>query len=854
MQRCMRQSCVWLSLVTLLLCARLAQAQCESRLLETCELPGVDGYIRSVIHWDPDGAGPLPNWLVVGGEFEFAGGIAARNIAAWDGARWHAFGAGVSCEVLELAVLKTGELLAGSGGIASGCGQPNGVRIWNGTAWEHLHSTLGGEVNSMLVLPNGDLLVGGSQRLYRWDGESVAELADLPGGTSLNGRVYDLATEADGKLLAVGTFSGTNIFTGQFHQVARWDGRMWSPVLGPGQTFSNFGRVNVVRAMPGGEIYIAGQFTINNGPTNIAVWRHGAWQALAGPNPQYVTDLQVESPSSLIGSGIFRRQDGTRFEALAHWNGVEWTEFEGFGSNGVTRIKKGVDGALIVAGSFFSAGRKPAMGLAFWSQRAWSSTSPRGFSGYVVAMMELADGSLAVAGGLSESSGAPGNGVARWDGEKWTRFGDGVEGFVRAIAQTAEGDLVAIGTLESAGGAPANGVARWNGTQWSAMGTAQMSGAQTLKLTGGGQLVAAGNFGSGSTPGSFLVARAWDGSEWQTIGEANEAATASVVLPNERLVVGGRFSSFEGIAASVVEWNGSAWTAFGSLPNRPSGHVLDILVMGDGSVVVAARDGQNDVGFHRWNGVLWTRIGGLTNIESLVLARSPDGGFYVSPLTVQVMQPFWWTGTQWAPAPFRGRATAVLARLNGNHWIAGWVQRQADGPLLPFEEYGAPLPIVLRGPESKTVCVGEEPQLSVVAVGADPLSYRWRLDGAVLDESIYPSASTATLSIVADASTLGREFDCVISNSCGSTISPMATIDVQGPDFGCPRGCPGDFNTDGALDLADLIAFFAEWQPCVGTVVPIGTMGDYDWDGRADLSDFVLFLSEWQPAIGQPCP
>ena len=53
---------------------------------------------RANILWDPDGAGPLPQVLVTGGEFTDAGGQLAANIAAYDFAsgRWSPLSAGVN--------------------------------------------------------------------------------------------------------------------------------------------------------------------------------------------------------------------------------------------------------------------------------------------------------------------------------------------------------------------------------------------------------------------------------------------------------------------------------------------------------------------------------------------------------------------------------------------------------------------------------------------------------------------------------------------------------------------------------------------------------------------------------------
>ena len=65
---------------------------------------GVDAWVTCATTWDPDGDGPLPPVLVVGGYFSMAGSTPANHIAAWDGASWSALGTGMNEGVLALTV------------------------------------------------------------------------------------------------------------------------------------------------------------------------------------------------------------------------------------------------------------------------------------------------------------------------------------------------------------------------------------------------------------------------------------------------------------------------------------------------------------------------------------------------------------------------------------------------------------------------------------------------------------------------------------------------------------------------------------------------------------------------------
>jgi hypothetical protein len=99
-------------------------------------------------HWDPDGIGPLPLQLVVGGTFLTAGGQTVNRIARWDGAEWHALGAGVNGNVRCVTVKPdTNELLVGGDFTQAGGSPAFYIAKWNGSAWSALP---GGGVNNLV--------------------------------------------------------------------------------------------------------------------------------------------------------------------------------------------------------------------------------------------------------------------------------------------------------------------------------------------------------------------------------------------------------------------------------------------------------------------------------------------------------------------------------------------------------------------------------------------------------------------------------------------------------------------------------------------------------------------------------
>ncbi|MFZ4576624.1 MAG: immunoglobulin domain-containing protein, partial [Phycisphaerales bacterium] len=147
------------------------------------------------------------------------------------------------------------------------------------------------------------------------------------------------------------------------------------------------------------------------------------------------------------------------------------------------------------------------------------------------------------------------------------------------------------------------------------------------------------------------------------------------------------------------------------------------------------------------------------------------------------------------------------------------------------------------GPDSVTVnqapaavngCIGGTLQFTVGAGGEPPLTYQWRRNGVALVNGTQPTdavvsgAGTATLLISNCTTVEAGAYDCVVSNSCGSVISPAAAASL----------CPADFNCDGALDSDDVIAFFSRWDSAL-------PQGDVNADGAVDSDDVVDFFAIW---------
>ncbi len=110
-----------------------AQAQCPFDWLPGQGVPGVLGKVSAATVWDPDGPGPQPELLVMGGSFRIAGDVVASRVAAWNGSNFQSLGSGVDGDdgaafVYALSLFH-GELLAG--GYFSTAGGVSANSCWN---------------------------------------------------------------------------------------------------------------------------------------------------------------------------------------------------------------------------------------------------------------------------------------------------------------------------------------------------------------------------------------------------------------------------------------------------------------------------------------------------------------------------------------------------------------------------------------------------------------------------------------------------------------------------------------------------------------------------------------------------
>lgn len=609
--------------------AATAAAQCGIAWTPTNSLAGVDREVLAAAAWDPDGAGPAGQQLVLGGWFDVAGtertdGVvfhdpqtdtwstegcvldyvhtllvgpsgdlyAAGSLPAgpiavmrYDGSTWTSLGAVFDGPVHALTFAGNGDLFAAGSFVYVGTQPAGGIARFDGTSWSPLGTGMNATVHALATLPNGDVVAGGAfdyvngvltQRVARFDGSSWSGLGGV------GGIVYDLKTLASGDLIAVGEFGSAGGVAAK--HVARFDGTGWSPI-GAGIDDPSFPRVNEALEMPNGDLVVVGSFRLPGatGESNVARWDGASW--------------------SQIGDGV-----GT------------------FGLSFYARVNTAAvtpSGELFVAGQIQRAGSAEVANVATWNGSQWRAVGS-GLTGNVRAIQPMPDGSAVVAGDFTGPTQP--EFLARWDGVSLQPLGAGLPGDVGDLALAPDGTLYAAGRFATAGGAPAGGVARWDGAAWSPLGSGPGVGTSWgVEVLANGDVVAIGRW---TTPTGIVSMARWDGQQWLPLASlsGNDTFRAFCVTPNGDLVAVGSFASVDGVAAAhVARFDGTSWHAMGAgLSIWKSG----VQQLANGDLYALGLEPR------RWNGTSWQPFASMTPVNGgsttvQMLFELPDGDLLV---------------------------------------------------------------------------------------------------------------------------------------------------------------------------------------------------------------------------------
>jgi hypothetical protein len=557
--------------------------------------------------------------VYMGGDFDQAGDIAAKNIAHWDAAahRWSALGAGVNNRVYAIAV-HGNDVYVGGGFTQAGDVSVTSVAHWNQAA--QTWSAMGGEltngayspdVRAIAVADNGDVYAGGSftkigdltvNNIARWDGTSWHALSTGTAGTIPD---VDALAVSGSDVYAGGDFTsaGSN---GACKQVCHWNGSAWSG-LGGG-TGGFFATVNAI-ALSGTNVYIGGEFdkvidsdySTEHPVGHVAMWNGSSWNTMGGGvgSPD-VSALAVTPGGVYVGGRFTDLADGTTtMNRLARWTGSGWESLStgsglsssnGVDSNLYSLAYSSAENSIYLGGFFSTAGSRTVNHAGRWSITDGDFYGLGNSVDGPITAMEQVGNKIFMAGNFNSAGGIPVTGLAAWDRSThtWSALGTGISGCTgslfgctpQAYALKRSGDLLLVGgNFTNAGGNPVSRIAIWNPSTstWLATSMTALSCTSSILIpcssevwafetNGGYGIVAGGYFDKAGGTTVNNIAR-WT-SAWNAFGSGVSGGTVKTIYyktggTGSTLYIGGTFSS----PTKFAIWSGSSWSAASSSPS-----------------------------------------------------------------------------------------------------------------------------------------------------------------------------------------------------------------------------------------------------------------------------------------------
>lgn len=592
--------------------------------------------------WEALGAGPgdnafdsvtaLVSWngvLVASGSFNGAGGL--HNIARWDGASWQPLGSGFPYAVTGLA-LWNGDLVMFAGNSLTGAQ----IRTWNGVAWTTLPTPPLLQEPRAAIAFEGELCVAGSKTatptgvIERWNGTSWATSITAQGNVECLTVRYSLAFGGSDTLFAGGSF--TSISAASVGKLAKTNGGpsfAWSAV-GSGLTntvtdllVSNSGLTDYVVVALQGNVSV---------PVIRYASSNNTWTAMG------ITGVRT---LTLFAGSYHGVAAASAEPKCQRYDGSNWVAVQGPGIVGEVRAMTRSGSDVVIGGTFAKISGATMNGIARWNGSTFTPLGSGMAGSSVEALVTLDNGDIVAGGSFVAAGGVAANHIARWNGTSWSAMGNGFDQPVYALCKMPNGDVIAGGAFTMEVGAPVlcNHVARWNGTAWSPMHLGMNNDVLALVVRNDGTLFAGGRFTVASTFSRYYVTQ-WTGSQWGQVGAAmNNAVHGLAARPNGDIVAVGEFTQASlQTVDRIARWNGSTWASMGAASGNP-GIVRAVLALPNGDVVAGRGfnqpTGAVDSGISRWNGSTWNYMsflaGWTTNDPVLVraFAQRADGDLIV---------------------------------------------------------------------------------------------------------------------------------------------------------------------------------------------------------------------------------
>ena len=571
--------------------------------------------------------------IVIGGTFSQAG-QARGNIARFnsDGSLDTTFlssGVGANGDVSALFVQSDGKIfICGDFTTVNGTARNRIARLNSDGTLDFTFLATGSganfAVNAAAIQSDGKIVIGGRfttingttrNHIARLNADGTLDTSFLAAGSGVNGEVFSLALQSDGKTVFGGFFTSVNGTARNGIARLNSDGTNDASFQAAGSGVNN--SVFAVAIQSDGRVLIGGLFTNVNGAERNGAARLNPDGNLdmsflatgSGANAPLYT-IALQSDGKIVIGGAFTNFSGTARDGIERLNanGSVDTSFlvSGSGANSTVRcLALQSDGKVLLGGAFTSVNGAVRTGIARLDDTGNLDNAGTGVArNDVTAVVVQSDGKIVIGGTFTSFNGTARNRIARLnsDGTLDTTFlaaGSGANGDVSAVALQADGKIVIGGNFTSVNGTARNRIARLNSdgtldTGFLASGTGADSSVRKIAVQADNRILIAGSFANINGTARNSIARLnTDGSLDNSFLASGTGANAPVftlaVQSDGKVLIGGDFTSFNGTARNRIarlNSDGSPDNAFLSAGTGANDQVLALALQSDGKVII----------------------------------------------------------------------------------------------------------------------------------------------------------------------------------------------------------------------------------------------------------------------------
>ena len=480
-----------------------------------------------------------------------------------------------------------------------------------------------GAVSAVALQADGKVLIGGTftnynttpcNRIARLNSDGTIDPTFVP-GTGLNGTVYTIKLQSDGKIVIAGGFNTFNGTTRNGIARLNTDGTL-DASFDPGSGIP-LPAINTVAIMPDGRMMIGGSFASYAGASRKSIARinaNGSLDASFNPGTGFyssvslniVYSIVLQPDGNVITAGEFNSYNGTPCNGIARLTptgALDATFAIGTGANAQVRgVAMRADGSFIICGPFTNFSTRGCGGVAHVSTTGQPDSAfniGTGVSGPVGTMELQPDGKIIIGGIFHSYNNTRRNNLARLhaDGTLDTSFdpGSGPNGEVADIALQPDGKVIIVGGFTSVNGTVRNRIARLNTDGSLDLTFDPGSGASNVihavALRPDGKMLIVGDFSSYNSTGYEYIARVnANGSLDFTFtpgGLPNATVYAIGLQADGKILIAGWFDHY-GIVPrnrlARLQVDGQLDTSFD--PGTGTSYVFEIIFQPDGKALL----------------------------------------------------------------------------------------------------------------------------------------------------------------------------------------------------------------------------------------------------------------------------